>query len=136
MKKIVSIPLIILILFTGITVNVASHYCGGTYIASKISLSGELASCGMEHSSDKEPGFNEADHLCEDFTSEYTFNSNYIPSATTIADNASWFQADEPAANIISAYRSQLLKGGAVNRPPGFSVPGFTDPEMICIFRI
>ena len=48
MKRIVSIPLLFIILFSGINVKFASHYCGGNFSGTKVSLTGELATCGME----------------------------------------------------------------------------------------
>ena len=41
MKNVISIPLALLILFTGINVQIASHYCGGNFAAAKVSLTGK-----------------------------------------------------------------------------------------------
>jgi len=35
--------------------SVATHYCGGKIVASQISLSGKLASCGMEDDKSDSP---------------------------------------------------------------------------------
>ncbi|HLN22041.1 MAG TPA: hypothetical protein VK213_13190 [Bacteroidales bacterium] len=135
MKKIVSIPLILLILFTGITINLASHYCGGNYVASKISFSGELATCGMEHNTHKKPGINEQDHSCQDFTSAYTLSSNYVPSAVHVVDNYTHLFSNNWFYNSISL-DSQNIVLNTINRPPGNFMAGNFDPEVICIFRI
>ena len=87
MKKILSIPLIMLILFTGVTVNFATHYCGGSVAATKVSLTGKLATCGMEGTSDNKT--NEGlykNHCCDDVTAAYTLSSNYIPSFASLSD--------------------------------------------------
>ena len=79
MKKILSIPLIILILGSGMTLNVATHYCCGKVAATKVSLSPRLASCGMEI-----PSVNKltedaiSKHCCEDKISAYSFDTNYV----------------------------------------------------------
>jgi hypothetical protein len=136
MRKAISIPLIIIILFTGITVNLASHYCGGAYIASKLSLSGELATCGMEHSKHVNPGINMSDHTCQDFTSSYTFSTNYIPSTLLVIDDNEWLQVAEVAYASIFTHTLHSQIDEAPNRPPGYDDPSQVELEVICIFRI
>jgi hypothetical protein len=68
MKKVLSISLVLLMLTAMLHLSVATHYCGGKIAASKISLSGELASCGMEGEG-KEiplPETNLFAHCCDD----------------------------------------------------------------------
>ncbi|MFZ0283138.1 MAG: hypothetical protein WAL29_15920, partial [Bacteroidales bacterium] len=52
MKRILSIPLVLLIAFSGISLKLATHYCGGNVVDTKVSLSGRHATCGMEHRGD------------------------------------------------------------------------------------
>ena len=135
MKKIAAIPLMIFILFTGMTINLAEHYCGGSYIDSKISFSGMLASCGMEHITHEKPGINEADHSCQDFTSSYTFSSNYIPSAFQVID----FLNIGHTAMLFNTFLSiepHSQAFGTLNKPPGNDITNEVDLEVICIFRI
>ncbi len=85
MKFILSIPLSLLLLFSGINIRYAAHYCGGNVVATRISLSGELATCGMEPKEDNNSSLvTLKKHCCEDITSEYTINNNYVPSLTEI----------------------------------------------------
>jgi hypothetical protein len=53
MKTILFIPLLIVILFSGINVTLSSHYCGGSLVANKVSVSGGIATCGMEQTNSK-----------------------------------------------------------------------------------
>jgi len=55
MKKVLSIISVLIIILAGLQVTVSSHYCGGEPVASKISLSGTLASCGMEDNEENCP---------------------------------------------------------------------------------
>jgi len=54
MRKLSSISLAILILLAGMHITIATHFCGGEIAATKVSLAGIAASCGME--SDKNTG--------------------------------------------------------------------------------
>ena len=55
MKKFISISLTFLLLAALFHFSIATHYCGGTIAATKISLSGKLASCGMENDVENSP---------------------------------------------------------------------------------
>ena len=50
MKRVFSLLFSVLILLSGMHLTVASHLCGGELAAVKCSLTGELASCGMQES--------------------------------------------------------------------------------------
>lgn len=136
MRKIVAIPLIILILFTGITVNLAAHYCGGSFIASRISFSGKLATCGMDHTGPEKPGISEADHTCQDFTSSYTFSGNYVPASVNYVNQYLVIQPAGSPPDIILNSTIQVAELIDAGRPPGIYNPGDVDLEVICIFRI
>lgn len=138
MKTFLSIPLIILVLFTGIKVNFAVHYCGGYVAATKVSLTGELATCGMESKSDnntQQESFNK--HCCDDITSAYSICNNYFASS---------YNFDDPGQQVInmitvpSGYLSN--KETIINtsnndiRPPGTNHPNSVDRPVLCIFRI
>lgn len=82
MKKFYSISLAFLIVIAGMHLTVAIHYCGGSIAASKISFSGELATCGMENSVETCPlhGNHFQSHCCDDEVSVYAIDNNYSPS--------------------------------------------------------
>jgi hypothetical protein len=139
MKKIVAIPLLLVILLSGINVQIASHYCRGNFSGSKVSLDGQLASCGMEVQS-RNISSEEmiSSHCCSDVISSLVISTNYISSATG--------DIPEPRQEIIniSFINNELLasqdaflplaSGNA--RPPGtFNCAGI-EQQVLCIFRI
>jgi hypothetical protein len=87
-KKFYSISLAFLILLAGMHLTFAVHYCGGIIAASKISVSGKLASCGMEgiENTCPLPGdrLNLKTHCCDDEISIYQINNTYTPSFSNI----------------------------------------------------
>jgi hypothetical protein len=137
MRKILSIPLFVLILFSGITVNFATHYCGGSVAATKVSLNGELATCGMESASDnksKEDLF--ANHCCDDVTAFYSLSSNYIPSFyfhNDLFQQVSFF-TEIPSENTI--HNILLITSSEIIRPPGTHSPNSVERQVLCVFRI
>ncbi|MBE0667726.1 MAG: hypothetical protein IH593_08640, partial [Bacteroidales bacterium] len=48
MKKTISILFVCTVLLTGFQAVISTHYCGGRFADARVSLSGQLASCGME----------------------------------------------------------------------------------------
>jgi hypothetical protein len=137
MRKILSIPLFVLILFSGITVNFSTHFCGGSVAAVKVSLNGELATCGMESKNDaksKEDLYR--NHCCEDVTASYSLSCNYIPSFHF--DNDLFrnidFVTEIPAHNSIK----DIFKISSYEtiRPPGTYSPNNVDRQVICVFLI
>lgn len=134
MRKIISIPVIILILFSGITVNLAFHYCGGMLADKSISLLGTPASCGMEGDSDQQTGMKRL--CCENTLSSYTFNNTYIPSSNVKDDTADHQNA---VVEVFSALLTDLASSFSPQvlvRPPGAYTPSDVDLVSICTFRI
>ena len=138
MKRIISIPLMIMILFSGISVKFASHYCGGRVAATKVSLTGELASCGMEHQSGTKPSPDFfSSHCCDDVTSSYSISTNYFPSLYVVNDPG------QQVTHIINVPCDFLISKDISNftsysnkRPPGNYCPNSVVRQVICIFRI
>lgn len=133
MKKIFSILFAILILFSGLTVNLAIHYCGGMAASKKLSFSGEAASCGMDshHSS----GLHNPS-CCSNVVKSYTFSNTFFSSTVSsetakvlvqpvLADVVS-FTFERPAAELHTLN----------NRPPGILLSRDVELDFICIFRI
>jgi hypothetical protein len=138
MRKVLSIPLIVLILFTGISIKFATHYCSGSVFATKVSLSGELATCGMEHHVDyNSHQENITKHCCEDVLSAYAIDNNYFGSS---------FHLDNPGMQGIHLFIVPLdinideiavLNPVIRNiRPPGMN--DFHSPtiQALCVFLI
>ena len=108
MKKGVSISLVLLLLTAMLHFTIATHFCGGRVAASKVSLSGKLASCGME-CSEKDfplPGTHFITHCCDDVVTLFGVDSNYAPSFSFVPET---FQNDFqviaiPVALSVNSY--------------------------------
>jgi hypothetical protein len=139
MKRLVAIPLLLMMLFSGITVQIASHYCKGSYSGSKVSLDGQLASCGMEnlsvtHSSEDIM----SSHCCSDIISSVAFSTNYISTAChDLPDPQQEIIHISFISNELLASREICfpLASGSV-RPPGILNRAGIEQQVLCIFRI
>jgi len=67
MRKGISILYALMMLLSGAQYTIAIHYCGGEVAATKVSLSGQLASCGMATTETSYPssGNHFAKHCCD-----------------------------------------------------------------------
>ena len=138
MKSIISIPLIVLILFTGISVKFTTHFCGGYVAATKVSLTGELATCGMERPSDNnslQDTYN--NNCCDDITSAYSICNNFFASSYNFDDSG------RQVINMIEVPVGYLSNQETISntsnndiRPPGTNHPNSVDRPVLCIFRI
>ena len=139
MKRIVSIPLMILILFSGISINVASHYCGGNLASSKVSLKGELASCGMEHQSGTGSfGDQISKHCCEDVIHSFTLSTNYIPSTFLRITDAGNAPFSAFIVYDLPLFHREIF-GSLISEtklPPGTYTPVCVEQQVICVFKI
>jgi hypothetical protein len=83
MKKFLTIPLALLILFSGMHFTVATHYCGGHIAATKLSFSGKQATCGMiqSHQSENPAETQISSKCCDDKIAVYKIDNDYSPSA-------------------------------------------------------
>jgi hypothetical protein len=139
MKRIFTIPLMLLILFTGINVNIASHYCGGNFAATKVSLNGELASCGMEHQPGTKPSEDLISSLCcEDIMSSFNISTNYVPSSCCSLPDIGQ-EINHTFILYNELFISQQIPVSAISnskRPPGFFTPVSIEQQVICVFQI
>src|SRR5512133_1259996 len=89
MKKVISISLTLLMLVALLHFSVATHYCMGKIAASKISLSGDLATCGMENDDNMLPlkGTYFTSHCCDNVLVFCGINSTYFPSFTFVPES-------------------------------------------------
>jgi hypothetical protein len=138
MKTVISIPLMLLILITGININIASHYCGGNISGTKVSLTGELASCGMEHKSgDKSLLHVIKRHCCDDVISSCAISTIYIPSFFSVSDyGPDFFQTSNLPTGLLISYNPEIFILTGIKRPPGNYMPDCHEQQVLCIFRI
>jgi hypothetical protein len=138
MRKVLSIPLIILILGSGMTLNVATHYCGGVVAATRVSFSSRLASCGMET-----PAVNKltadaiSKHCCEDKISAYSFDTNYVPSCYFVVNpDLHVVHYEYVTAAYVTGQVLDKLVSEKIIRPPGTYNNASSVIQVICVFRI
>ena len=139
MKKLLSISFAFLILLSGMHFTIATHYCGGELSASKVSFSGELASCGMENEVDqcKSPGIHPVSNCCHNKVSVLAVDHNFAPAST-------FFKSFSP--NLLQVFEVpaciQLYSLTAVNllysdvSPPGNQLISAVSLPKICVFLI
>jgi len=139
MRKGLSILFVAVMLLSGAHVTIARHFCGGKVADTKVSLSGKLATCGMEESEESCPahGTNIATHCCENQVNTIGFSFNYLPPIINEAENNlapehfSFLFAEFAFPEIINTYKSYTDSG-----PPGYYQASFAGLDKICVFRI
>jgi hypothetical protein len=139
MKKLISISLTFLFLTALFHFSVATHYCGGTIAATKISLTGKLASCGMENDKDLTPlpGIYFVSHCCENHLAFCGVTNNYHPTFSYVPgvfrDHFTVLNLPE-GNSVLSA---SLINPICTNvSPPGETVSNHVDLSCICVYRI
>jgi len=139
MKKLLSISLALLMLLSGMQITISMHYCGGELADSKVSLTGHLASCGMEGETDEctQPGNHVESSCCNNQVSVYALDQNYSPSFSefkafpqsvlqvfTVPENSSFHS--KSATNITSTDAG----------PPENTLVNAVSLPKICVFLI
>jgi len=138
-KKGISILFAFVMIATMFHVSVAKHYCGGHIAASKVSLTGKLATCGMEGSQKQlpPPGIYFSKHCCEDVVISCSTDNNYIPSFFNIPAIP---QFDFQTLGLPSDSKVRLAEGFNLQysdiSPPGAMMSTNVDLSDICVFRI
>ena len=126
-------------LLSGMQLTISLHYCGGELADAKVSLTGHVASCGMEGETDDctQPGNHVESSCCNNQVSTYAIDRNFAPSFTS-------FKAFEQAVlqvfilpeiqnfNAITAYNRIYTD---VSPPPSWLVSDVNLPD-IGVFRI
>ena len=137
MKKVLTILIAAFLLASGMQVSIDHHYCGGSLAGTRISLTGKLASCGMEKPESSCPDHQGIDKkCCEDQLSFYSISSNYYPE---------YFKLTYPTSERGTIY---LLTGNIISDnsynpdlfnwvfPPGDYFKSRLTQSEICVFRI
>ncbi|MBW6500337.1 MAG: hypothetical protein K0B05_02990 [Bacteroidales bacterium] len=119
-------------------ISVATHYCGGEAVATKVTLSGKTASCGMEDEG-TEPfhGTLLKAHCCDDVIASYAIDTNFTPSFSPVTilfqTNSQVFSNScEPA--IHSFTHTKAINTNV--RPAGLLMSTSVDLSDICVYRI
>ena len=126
-------------LLSGMQLTVSRHYCGGELADSKVSLIGDVASCGMESSSDEcaQSGNHLKSSCCNDKVSVYEVDHNFSPSVSEFKDFAQTvLQVFTVPENITFHSLTQLSNFYTDFSPPGFLPINAVSLPKICVFRI
>jgi len=140
MRKILSILFASLILVSGLHISIAKHYCSGDSSAfEKISVTGELATCGMENPKDEKSlqGVNFKAHCCDNEITTLVVDNNYAPSCSI-------FKAfPQPVLQVYNSIEvlnlQQIVVLNLYNTnvlPPGNYLASAVSLPDICVFRI
>jgi hypothetical protein len=138
-KRVLSVSLSLVMLFALLHIAVATHYCGGRIAATSISLSGKLASCGMEddHSFLPNSGTSISRHCCDNVLKFYGISGNYFPTFYSVPDsyrNLShvMFLCAELPLSSAGNIKSYIANAS----PPGVMLPNSVDLSVICLLLI
>lgn len=140
MKKILSILFAFLILLSVLHITIATHHCGSAdETIEKVSITGELASCGMEGCDDKcsAPGNQFENNCCDNSVSILAVNHDYAPSFTNFTSFAQHILQVYIIPLSIEFHSLTPINFTITEvRPPGnFLIHGVSLPK-ICVFRI
>jgi hypothetical protein len=137
MKRALIILISAVFIASGFQVSIDKHYCGGSLFATKISLTGEKASCGMEQSNSICNSHSAVNaKCCEDLISSFSLNNNFFPE---------YYHLDKPFPEIhvfsfqkINLSESYFSNTYNYNRifPPGENLINRPGQSEICVFRI
>jgi hypothetical protein len=137
MKKSLTILITVVLLASGMQVSIDRHYCGGELADIKLSLTGRMASCGMEKTENKCPDypvFNKK--CCEDQISFYSISSKYFPGFFKLSHPSTG--KDIPLAHISFIVLRNLNTSDFIawELPPGDKSKSSLTLSEICVFRI
>jgi len=139
MKKVFSISLSLLMMVAMLQITVAMHYCGGEEVATKVSLSGKLASCGMNCTEEEMPlqGTNFTSHCCENTLIFCGVSNNYSPTYSIIPESyQNNFQVLAIPLELSAKSKTALNPLNTNISPPGALMSTNVDLSTICVFRI
>ncbi len=138
MKKYFSISFAFLILISGMHLTVAIHYCGGRIADSKLSVSGELASCGMEECENHFPlsGSSLQTNCCKNKVSSFVVDNNFEPSVSNFKVLLKHYLTTFyiPVEFKITSLIAAKLISTSISPPGNFMVSAVSLP-FICVFR-
>jgi hypothetical protein len=138
-RKGISILFALAIILSGAHFTIATHYCGGEVAATKVSLSGKLASCGMESAEQSCPvsGNHLKTHFCDNSVTTIGIVDNFTLPVS--------FQEENTQINVHILYLpiSQSFQTLTFFNhlytdigPPGSFSASAVNLNDICVFRI
>jgi len=131
--------MVFLVLTAMFHLTIATHYCGGHIAASEISVTGKLATCGMEANevSNIGTGTQIRAHCCEDFVTSYNIDNNYAPSSIFLPESEnSNISNIFIVENLNISFQTVLSLLITDVSPPGLMYSTDVELSDICVFRI
>ena len=137
MKGIFAILIAVVMLASGMTVSIDRHYCGGELAETKISVSGKLASCGMETVHNDCPNLPSVDKkCCDDQITFFRISSKYLPEYFRLSYSSDFKDITSvPECNDLFR-ESNLAVNWTWEFPPGEKLKSAPALSEICVFRI
>jgi hypothetical protein len=139
MKKLFSISIALIMLLSGMQLTISNHYCGGELADSKVSVVGNIASCGMESATDEctQPGSHIESSCCNDKVSVYAVDHNFTSSFTDFHSFAQTVLQVfiVPESTLPYSYTAINLSSTDTSPPGNLLVDAVSLPK-ICVFRI
>lgn len=135
MKKVFTILFIFVVLLSGTTVRYSAHYCQGTFIASRLSFSGENASCGMSQEKNDSKEAQISNLMCVNEITSYTFIDNYVYSPQE-TDSGKLLHDTALPVVITPKINLVLTTPEFKQLPPGSPGMHGAENEVLCVFRI
>jgi len=139
MRKGVSILFALVMVISSAHLTISTHYCGSEVAAKKISLSGKLATCGMEDSKESCPssGIHLKKHCCENSVVTIGFINNFTAPDALQSENTQntqnhFYLPVTYSYNYISEFNRTLTN----IHPPGGVSASAVNLNNICAFRI
>jgi hypothetical protein len=139
MRKGVSIVFALMMMLSGAHVTIATHFCGGHIAGKVVSLTGKLASCGMENNEGICPSAESSikTHCCEDHIRSFSLAGIFAQPASYIAD----FYPDITHISYMPVVQAPFsTEFSSCNftdtGPPGLYSPTSVNLVSICTFRI
>lgn len=129
----------LLIVVAMLHISVAMHYCEGKEVATTISLSGKLASCGMTCAEQEIPlqGTNLTRHCCDNTLTFCGISSNYSPTYSFVPESYQYnFQVLAFPAELSVKSQPDNKSFYSNVSPPGALMSTNVDLSNICVFRI
>jgi hypothetical protein len=139
MKKYVTILFAFLILLSGMHLIIATHFCGGEITATKVSISGKEASCGMAFD-EKSKASSEPiliANCCENKRAVYSVDNNYIPAPFHVRELSQSVLHELIIPEGFTFYSDYPSSPNLADlSPPGNYAANAVRLADICVFRV
>lgn len=139
MRKGISTLFALIMVFSVAHITIATHFCGGKVADTRVSLSGKLASCGMESTEKNLPltGNNLYSHCCDDQIIAIGTCNIFNSPVSYITENIQNLQQFLflPVSQSFHSFITNNSFYTSIS-PPGSFITTSVSLDDICVFRI